>query len=280
MHKDPARRYRDGRSADPRRRPLPRGEPLEARPDTLRYRLGKFVRRNWRAASAAAASRSRRRRAGRRSTRCGCRRAQRRRSPRRRGRSASSGSCCDLFEGGDDEPAGGQPARRHADRSRRAGGAQASIAEPAVQAELLRHARRHLPAARKLPTGRLAAPARARPAAALLGAEHPDVAESLVALGLLRVDQAKLRRRRAARPAGPRAPSERCRPDHPVVARATAALGHVLVERGAYDEATRRARGSRAPLTSGALDRPSWPRPWTSSRTRTSTPGTRRLGAR
>src|SRR2546425_4868412 len=32
------------------------GEPLEARPDTLGYRLGKYVRRNWRPVSAAAAS--------------------------------------------------------------------------------------------------------------------------------------------------------------------------------------------------------------------------------
>src|SRR2546422_4052572 len=32
------------------------GEPLEARPDTFGYRLGKYVRRNWRPVSAATAS--------------------------------------------------------------------------------------------------------------------------------------------------------------------------------------------------------------------------------
>ena len=32
-----------------------RDEPLEARPDSLRYTLGKFVRRNWRTVSAAVA---------------------------------------------------------------------------------------------------------------------------------------------------------------------------------------------------------------------------------
>ena len=49
MHKDPQRRYR---TVDALIRDVDhylKGEPLEARPDTLRYRAGKFVRRNRRA---------------------------------------------------------------------------------------------------------------------------------------------------------------------------------------------------------------------------------------
>ena len=52
MHKDPQRRYRTVealiRDVDHYRH----AQPLEARADTLGYRLGKFVRRNWRAVAA------------------------------------------------------------------------------------------------------------------------------------------------------------------------------------------------------------------------------------
>jgi len=53
MHKDPQRRYR---SVEAQIRDVDHylsGEPLEARPDTFRYRLGKFVKRNRRAVTAA-----------------------------------------------------------------------------------------------------------------------------------------------------------------------------------------------------------------------------------
>lgn len=55
MHKEPARRYA---SADAFLRDIDhylKGEPLEARPDALRYRTGKFLRRNRVLLSAAAA---------------------------------------------------------------------------------------------------------------------------------------------------------------------------------------------------------------------------------
>ena len=54
MHKDPARRYDSvDRLADDIRRHLD-GRPVLARPDTIAYRLGKFVRRNWLGVAAAA----------------------------------------------------------------------------------------------------------------------------------------------------------------------------------------------------------------------------------
>src|SRR5262249_46516191 len=53
MHKDPARRYQ---SAEALIRDIDHylhGEPLEARPDSLSYRAGKFIRRNRRSVAAA-----------------------------------------------------------------------------------------------------------------------------------------------------------------------------------------------------------------------------------
>ncbi len=55
MHKEPARRYA---TVDALIRDIDRylaGEPLEARRDSVRYRTGKFLRRNWRPVSIAAA---------------------------------------------------------------------------------------------------------------------------------------------------------------------------------------------------------------------------------
>jgi eukaryotic-like serine/threonine-protein kinase len=49
MHKDPERRYRSVEALIRDVDHYLRGEPLEARPDTLRYRVSKFVRRNRRA---------------------------------------------------------------------------------------------------------------------------------------------------------------------------------------------------------------------------------------
>src|SRR5213080_4654677 len=56
MRKEPERRYRTVEALIRDVDHYLAGEPLEARPDTLGYRLGKYVRRNWRPVSAAAAS--------------------------------------------------------------------------------------------------------------------------------------------------------------------------------------------------------------------------------
>ena len=53
MHKDPQRRYRTVEALARDVDHYLAGEPLEARPDSVRYRAGKFARRHWRALSAA-----------------------------------------------------------------------------------------------------------------------------------------------------------------------------------------------------------------------------------
>ena len=54
MHKDPLRRYRTVEALIRDVDHYLNGEPLEARPDALDYRIGKFVRRNRRAVAATA----------------------------------------------------------------------------------------------------------------------------------------------------------------------------------------------------------------------------------
>src|SRR6266571_1204702 len=56
MHIEPQRRYRTVEALIRDIDHYLTGEPLEARPDTFGYRLGKYVRRNWRPVSAATAS--------------------------------------------------------------------------------------------------------------------------------------------------------------------------------------------------------------------------------
>src|SRR5207247_9838259 len=56
MHIEPQRRYRTVEALIRDIDHYLAGEPLEARPDTFGYRLGKYVRRNWRPVSAATAS--------------------------------------------------------------------------------------------------------------------------------------------------------------------------------------------------------------------------------
>src|SRR5262249_58268414 len=56
MHKDPKRRYRSVEALIRDIDHYLNGEPLEARPDSLRYRVGKFVGRNRRAVAFTAAT--------------------------------------------------------------------------------------------------------------------------------------------------------------------------------------------------------------------------------
>ena len=59
----------------------------------------------------------------------------------------------------------------------------------------------------------------------------------MVALGLLRLTQARFHEAERLVRDGLAMMRRRCRPSHPRIARATIALGQVLDESGAYDEA-------------------------------------------
>jgi serine/threonine-protein kinase len=72
---------------------------------------------------------------------------------------------------------------------------------------------------------------------ALSGPDSPEVAESLVALGLLRVGQAQYDEAERLVRDGLAMSKRHLLPNDPAVARATTALGEVLVERGEYPAA-------------------------------------------
>jgi len=236
MHKDPARRYR---TVDALMRDLDhyrKREPLEARPDTLRYRASKFLARNRRAVLASAAVIAAaitlttfftiRLATARNSAQATAARLER-----------VQQFMLNLFEGGDKSagPAEGLRVTTLVDRGARE--AQALQREPEIQAQLyltlggIYQKLGNLPEADSLLNASLA---RRR---ALFGDQNPEVAESLIALGLLRVDQAKLdeaehlvrdglEKTRRAKP-----------PNNAAIAKATTALGKVLEARGAYDKA-------------------------------------------
>jgi serine/threonine-protein kinase len=189
MHDDPTRRYA---TVDALIRDVDHyltGEPLEARPDSLRYRIGKFVRRNRQAVAAAAtlaalivslvvyytlASRAR----------------ATKRSPYRSGRSESALHAQPVRWWRQGRRPGGKSPRPHTvDRGLQE--ARALASEPAVEAELdvtlggIYQQLGNLARADSLLTASLETRRR------LFGADHPDVAASLVALSVLRDEQAK-----------------------------------------------------------------------------------------
>ena len=71
----------------------------------------------------------------------------------------------------------------------------------------------------------------------LFGADSPEVAESLVALGLLRSGQAHLEEAEQLVRQGLEMDRRHLARDHPAVAKALLAYGRVLAQRGSYDQA-------------------------------------------
>jgi serine/threonine-protein kinase len=236
IHKDAQRRYRSVEALIRDVDHYLKGEPLEARPDSLGYRFGKFAVRNRRAVMATALGMSAlialavfftvRLAVARNTALATAVRLQR-----------VQRFMLNLFEGGDKSaaPADGLRVATIIDRGLRE--AQALQQEPDVQAELYQtlggiyQKLGNLPQADSLLNSALAQ------RRALFGPDNPEVAESLVALGLLRIDQARLdeaerlireglEKTRLARP-----------PNNEAIARATLALGKLLEARGTYDKA-------------------------------------------
>ncbi len=235
MHPDAQRRYR---SAEALIRDIDhylKHEPLEARPDTWQYRLGKFVTRNRRGVIAAAAVLvtiislvtffTIRLAKARNVAVFESARAQRVKQ-----------FMLNLFEGGDKEAGPAENLRVLSLLDRGVQEARTLDVEPEVQAELYGTLGGLYQRLGKLDQAdsllQLARDRRTK----LFGPNNPGVGDSLVALALLRVDQTKFEEaerlvregldtiRRTAGPADPRTFS------------ATIALGKVLQARGAYDK--------------------------------------------
>lgn len=236
MHKEPERRYPTVAGLIRDVDHFLAGEPLEARPDTVGYRLGKFVRRNRPALAATGlvlvvllglvVFYTVRLTGARNAALVEAARAQR-----------IQRFTMSLFEGGDKEAGPSDSLRVVTLVDRGLQEARALRAEPAVQAELygtLGSIYQQLGNLSRADSLLQTALDRRR---TLFRTGSPEVTTSLVALGQLRTEQAKYedaeRLIRSALEEGKR----KLPPGHPAIAEATFALGRVLQERGVYDQA-------------------------------------------
>jgi serine/threonine protein kinase/tetratricopeptide (TPR) repeat protein len=236
MHKDPQRRYQSVEALIRDIDHYLKSEPLEARPDTVGYRVGKFVSRNARAVSAAALGfalvvglvvffmvrLTRARNAALEET------ARTRRIQQ---------FMLTLFQGGDAAAGPAENLRVVSLLDRGVEEARGLDKEPAVQAELyatlgsIYEKLGRFDQADKLLRSALVE------RRSLYGPDNAQVAKSLVALGLLRADQAKYEEAERLARQGLGMSKRSLPPNDPAVARATFALGTVLEDRGAYAQA-------------------------------------------
>ena len=235
MHIEPQRRYRTVEALIRDIDHYLAGEPLEARPDTFGYRLGKYVRRNWRLVSAATASfivvvglvvfYTVRLATARNAAVAEAARTQR-----------IQHFMLNLFQGGDEAvgPADSLRVVTLVDRGVR--DAQGLDGEPAVQAELYETLGSIYQKLGKLDRADSLLRTALAQRRALFGSDHAETAKSLVALGSLRVDQAEYKEAEGLIREGLEMSKRQLRPGHPAIASATVALGQALEESGQYQE--------------------------------------------
>jgi serine/threonine-protein kinase len=236
MHRDRSRRYSSVEALIRDVDHYLTSEPLEARPDAWTYRTGKFLRRHWQVASVTAAAAvvalslsaffTLRLATARDAAQAEAARTER-----------VQRFMTNLFQGGD-ELAGPADSMRVVDMLERGAREAGTLAaDPPLQAEL-----NHNLASIYQRLGRLDA-ADALFATSLerrtqaFGRDSPQVAESLVAIGLLRIDQARLDDGEALIRDGLTLAERLLPADHPQLVAARSALGKALRERGDYDEA-------------------------------------------
>ena len=238
MHKDLQRRYRSAEALIRDTDHYLKNEPLEARPDSLRYRLGKFVRRNGRVLAATAAVcaifvalvvffvvRLARARDAALAETTRMQRIER--------------FMLNLFDGGDKTvgPAGTLPAVALLDRGVK--NARTLNADPAVQSDLYQTLGNMYQKLGKYDQADSLLRSSLDRRKSIGGTDSQEVADSLVALSLLRLDQGRIPEAERLAREGLAIDSRRLPLQDPSVAKATSALGRILEERGAYDEAVK-----------------------------------------
>jgi serine/threonine-protein kinase len=234
MHKDPQQRYRSVEALIRDTNHYLRGEPLEAQPDTLRYRMAKFIRRNRRAVTSAALVSAAvvalvvfftvRLAIARNAALAEAARARR-----------IQRFTLNLFNGGDKQAGPADNLRVVSLLDRGVQEARSLDREPAVQADLYQTLGGIYQKLGKLDQAdtMLRAALEQRKSAAGAGAE---VVESQVELGLLRSDQAKLDEAEALVRDGLEKAKRLRPPDNATMAQAMLALGQVLQARGRFTE--------------------------------------------
>jgi tetratricopeptide (TPR) repeat protein/predicted Ser/Thr protein kinase len=236
MHKDPARRYKTVEALVRDVEHFLAGEPLEARPDAVGYRVGKFVRRNRAPVAAGAITLAvvvglvvfytARVTGARNAALAEAARTQR-----------IQRFTMNLFEGGDREVGPADSLRVVTLLDRGLLEARTLVAEPALQAELyetLGSIYQKLGALTRADTLLQAALDARR---VLFPPGNPAVTGSLIALGLLRMEQARFEEAEKLVREGLDQSRLALPERHPVIAQATAALGRVLQGKGTYEPA-------------------------------------------
>jgi serine/threonine-protein kinase len=236
MHKDPARRYRTVEALMRDVDHFLELEPLEARGDSARYRMAKFARRNRRPLTAALTSiaaiillvvfYTMRLKDTRNVALAEAARAQR-----------IQQLTLNLFQGGSEEVGPAESLRVVTLVDRGVREAKNLNQEPAIQAQLYETLGGIYQKLGNLPRADTLLRASLDQRRSLFGREHPDVAQSLVALGMLRDAQAEYDSAESLVRSGLEMARRQLPPTHPGVSKAAASLGQVLEDRGDYDRA-------------------------------------------
>jgi eukaryotic-like serine/threonine-protein kinase len=236
MHKDVERRYRSVEALIRDVTHYLQREPLEARPDTFSYTLEKFVRRNQRSVAFTAATVlivlgliaffTFRLEKARDAALAEAARTQR-----------IQQFMMNLFRGGDEAVAPSDSLRVLTLVDRGVQEAKSLNTDPKVQAELYENLGVIYQKLGKFSEADSLLGSALQQRRLLFGQNSPEVAESLVALGQLRMDQAQLEQAERFIREGLDISKQKLAPNHPTVVKATFALGKVLEARGRYDDA-------------------------------------------
>jgi serine/threonine-protein kinase len=238
MHKDLGRRYGSVEAVIRDVDRYLKGEPLEARPDTLRYRLGKFARRNRRALLATAAALfliaglatffAVRLNQERNATMAEAARTKR-----------IEQFMLNLFDGGDKEAGPAGDLRVVALLDRGVANAKTLNSDPAVQTELYETVGGIYQKLGKFESAEPLLQSALERRKSVNGPQSAEVADGLVAMGMLRYDQGQLPEAERLIREGLALQKKVRDPGDPAISRASFALGKVLEERGSNDEAIR-----------------------------------------
>ena len=235
MHKDTQRRYQSVEALIRDTDHYLNGEPLDARPDTFRYRLGKFVRRNQRAVTAAAlvftvviglvvffTVRLAKARNAALEEAARTQRIQR--------------FMMNLFQGGDESVGPGDSMRVVTLLDRGVQEAQSLNSDPRVQAELYQTLGTIYDQLGKFDQADSLLHSALDRRKSLFGPDSTEVAESLIALAQLRSDQAQYDEAEQFARQGLEMSQRHLSPTHPRVGKAMYTLGEVLGNEGKYDQ--------------------------------------------
>ena len=233
MHRDPARRYRTVEAVIRDVDHYLRGQPLEAQRDSVRYRMGKFLRRHWRPVSAAAA-------VGVAVVALSVVYALRLSHAKNLALAEAARTqrieqfMLTLFEGGTEEAGPQNELKVVALVERGVREAGALDSEPAVQAELYQTLGSIAEKLGKLDQAESLLNLSLEKRRAYFGPDHSDVGRSLVALAQLDIARAKYDDAEKRAREGLAMLRRHLPPDDPMIARAVSTLGSVLENKPDY----------------------------------------------